>query len=166
MVKWLRSSKTSMVISTLIRLYLGFTWLMAGFEKVSSGKFSAEGMINMAIKNPVKDAGGQPAYDWYTSFLKTIVEPNVGLFDFLVQYGELLIGLGLILGTLTTAASFFAMGLNFTYLLAGTISTNPLLLLLEFIVLVAGFNAGKIGLDHWVVPFLRRKIPFLKRSVE
>ena len=70
------------------------------------------------------------------------------------------------LGTLTTAASFFAMGLNFTYLLAGTISTNPLLLLLEFIVLVAGFNAGKIGLDHWVVPFLRRKIPFLKRSVE
>lgn len=166
MVKWLRSSKTSMVITTFIRLYLGFVWFMAGFEKVSSGNFSANSMINMAIKSPVKDANGQPAYDWYTSFLKTIVEPNVGLFNFFVQYGELLIGLGLILGTLTTAASFFAMGLNFTYLLAGTISTNPLLLLLEFIVLVTGFNAGKIGLDHWVVPFLRRKMPFLQRSVE
>lgn len=118
MVKWLRSSKTSMVINTFIRLYLGFVWFMAGFEKVSSGNFSANSMINMAIKSPVKDANGQPAYDWYTSFLKTIVEPNVGLFNFFVQYGELLIGLGLILGTLTTAASFFAMGLNFTYLLA------------------------------------------------
>lgn len=166
MVKWLRSSKTSMVITVLIRLYVGFPWFMAGFEKVSSGKFSASSMIDMAIKNPVKDANGQPAYNWYTTFLKSIVQPNPDVFNFLVQYGELLIGLGLILGTLTTAATFFAISLNFTYLLAGTISTNPLLLFLEFIILVAGFNAGKIGLDHWVIPFMREKIPYLSRSVE
>ncbi len=58
------------------------------------------------------------------------------------------------------------MGLNFNYLLAGMISTNPLLLFLELIILVAGFNAGKIGLDRWVVPFMREKLPFLKKSVE
>ncbi len=58
-------------------------------------------------------------------------------------------GLGLILRAFTTAAAFFVLSLKFTYLLAGTISTNPLLIILAFIILVAGFNAGKIGLDHW-----------------
>ena len=166
MVKWLRSSKTSMVISTIIRLYVGIVWFLSGFGKISSGNFSASSMIDMAIKNPVKDANGQPAYDFYTSFLKSVVQPNIDVFNFLVEYGELFIGMGLIFGTLTTAATFFAMGLNFNYLLAGMISTNPLLLFLELIILVAGFNAGKIGLDRWVIPFMREKLPFLKKSVE
>lgn len=80
----------------------------------------------------------------------------------MVSWGELLVGLGLIFGTLTTAAAFFGLLMNFSYLLAGTVSINPTFILIQFFILVAGFNAGKIGLDYWVIPFLRKKIPFLK----
>lgn len=164
MVKWLRNSQSSMVVLTLVRLYVGYVWLTSGWGKIASGNFTAEGMIQQAIKSPVTGATGSPAYGWFTKFLENIVQPNMGLFDFMVQYGELLIGLGLIFGTLTTLASFFGLGLNFTYLLAGMISTNPVLIILQILLLVAGLNAGKIGGDRWVIPFVREKVPFMGKS--
>jgi thiosulfate dehydrogenase [quinone] large subunit len=42
--------------------------------------------------------------------------------------------------------------MNFSYVFAGTVSTNPLDILLGVIILAAGFNAGRVGLDRWVVP--------------
>jgi thiosulfate dehydrogenase [quinone] large subunit len=62
----------------------------------------------------------------------------------------------LILGCLTTAAAFFGLVMNFSYVMAGTVSTNPLCILLGVIIIAAGYNAGRIGLDHWVIPFLRK----------
>ncbi|MGO3469246.1 MAG: Crp/Fnr family transcriptional regulator [Weissella hellenica] len=164
MVNWLRNSKSSMVVLTLIRLYVGYVWLTSGWSKIASGSFTSEAMVQQAIKSPVTGATGAPAYDWYTKFLENIVQPNLGIFDFMVQYGELLIGLELIFGTLTTLATFFGLGLNFTYLLAGMISTNPILIILGTLLLVAGLNAGKIGGDRWVIPFIREKMPFMSKN--
>lgn len=166
MVKWLRKTKSGMVIISIIRILLGFIWLQAGVGKITSGGFSAQSMVVGAIKQPVLGPTGSPVYGWYTNFLKGIVQPNMGLFNFSVQYGELLIGLGLILGALTTAAAFFGVALNFTYLLAGSVSMNPMFLLGEFLILIAGLNAGKIGLDHWIIPNLRKHWPWLKRTVD
>ncbi|MNI80140.1 hypothetical protein D3C73_1366450 [compost metagenome] len=49
------------------------------------------------------------------------------------------------------------MGLvmNASYLLSGTVSTNVQLLLMEVIIVVSAANAGKIGLDRWVLVYLR-----------
>ncbi|GAA3023471.1 DoxX family membrane protein [Tetragenococcus solitarius] len=163
MVKWLRTSKFAMFIIAVLRLYLGFKWALSGWTKIT-GTFSAQDMLQGAVENPVLDDTGSNAYPWYTEFLDRFVLANIDLFDFIVPWGELLVGLGLIFGTLTTAAAFFGLLMNFSYLLAGTVSINPLFILIQFFILVAGFNAGKIGLDFWVVPFLRKKIPFLKGS--
>ncbi|PFO09661.1 Crp/Fnr family transcriptional regulator, partial [Bacillus sp. AFS076308] len=38
----------------------------------------------------------------------------------------------------------------------GTVSHNPRDIFLGFIILTAGYNAGRIGLDRWVVPFFRK----------
>jgi thiosulfate dehydrogenase [quinone] large subunit len=46
--------------------------------------------------------------------------------------------------------------MNFSYVFAGTVSSNPLDILLGVIILTAGFNAGRIGLDRWVIPFVRK----------
>lgn len=165
MVKWLRQSKIAMVILTVVRVWLGVLWALDGFAKVSGG-FNASGFVGAAIKNPVLTPEKTQAFGWYTSFLKDLVMPNISLFNVMVSWGELLVGLGLILGTLTTAAAFFALLMNFSYLMAGTVSVNPTYVFWEFIILIAGFNAAKIGLDHWVIPFLREKFPLLKRSVE
>ncbi|WP_428835498.1 hypothetical protein [Secundilactobacillus kimchicus] len=109
---------------------------------------------------------GQPAYGWYTSFLKGFVQPHMSLFNVMVSWGELLVGLGLFFGTLATAAAFFGMVMNFAYLFAGTVSVDPLFIIIEIFILVAGFNASKIGLDRWIIPWLRDHVSFLKRSVE
>lgn len=165
MVKWLRKSKSAMVILTIIRIWLGYLWVMDGFEKVSAG-FSAKGFVGMAIKSPVLTPEKTQAFGWYTSFLKEFVMPHISLFSTMVAWGELFVGLGLIFGTLTTAAAFFGMMMNFCYLMAGTVSVNPMYIFWKIFILVAGFNAGKIGLDRWIIPFLREKVPFLKKSVE
>jgi thiosulfate dehydrogenase [quinone] large subunit len=40
--------------------------------------------------------------------------------------------------------------------MAGTVSTNALCILLGVFIVAAGYNAGRIGLDRWVIPFLRK----------
>jgi len=49
---------------------------------------------------------------------------------------------------------------------AGTISSNPMDVLLGVIILAAGFNAGRIGLDRWVIPFIRKTVFKNNRAVE
>ncbi|MCD8510314.1 MAG: Crp/Fnr family transcriptional regulator, partial [Bacillus sp. (in: Bacteria)] len=68
---------------------------------------------------------------------------------------EVLVGLGLLLGVLTTAAAFFGIMMNFAFLFAGTISSNPWMVLLTIFILAAGYNAGRIGGDRWVIPYIR-----------
>ncbi|NHM33692.1 DoxX family membrane protein [Neobacillus terrae] len=151
----LRTNKVSSILLTFIRLYVGYAWFEAGLHKLTGG-FDASGFLKGAIANPVKGPDGSILYGTYLTFLKSFALPNAHIFNVLVPWGELLVGLGLILGCLTTAAMFFGLVMNFSYVMAGTISSNPMDILLGVIILAAGFNAGKIGLDRWVIPFIRK----------
>lgn len=152
-VKWLRETQLSAGLLSIIRLYLGYSWLTAGYKKVANG-FDSSGYLQGAV---AKAAGENPTVQtWWASFLEGFAIPNAGLFSFLVAWGELLVGLGLILGCLTTAAAFFGIIMNFSFMFSGTISTNPQMILLTIFILVAGYNAGKIGLDRLVIPFLEK----------
>ncbi|MBM7682064.1 putative membrane protein YphA (DoxX/SURF4 family) [Pullulanibacillus pueri] len=88
--------------------------------------------------------------DWWATILKDFAVPNVHVFNVLVPWGEFFVGLGLILGGVTTFAALMGMVMNYAYLFSGTISTNPQLILLTIFIVVAGYNAGKIGLDFWL----------------
>ncbi|MNI77177.1 hypothetical protein D3C73_1334540 [compost metagenome] len=66
-----------------------------------------------------------------------------------------MVGLGLILGTFTTFAALMGLVMNASYLLSGTVSTNVQLLLMEVLIIVAAANAGKVGLDRWVLSYVR-----------
>lgn len=158
MVNWLRSSRTAQWILTVVRVWLGVQWALDGWSKITmDGGFSAAGLIQSALKNPVQAPTG-PAFPWFTEFLKVTTNNghSTDVYSFLVAWGELLVGLGLIFGTLTLAAAFFGLTMNFTYLMAGVVSVNPTYILLEFLILIAGFNAAKIGLDYWITPIFRR----------
>jgi thiosulfate dehydrogenase (quinone) large subunit len=156
-VNWLRKSQISSVILVVFRLYLGYTFITAGFHKLTGG-FDASGFLKGAIGNPVKGPEGDILYGWYVSFLKDFALPNVDIFNTIVPIGEFLIGLGLIIGCLTTAAAFFALIMNFSFLLAGTVSSNPEDIFLGGIILFSGYNAGRYGLDHWVIPYIRKTV--------
>ncbi|MBY6037611.1 DoxX family membrane protein [Fictibacillus nanhaiensis] len=153
--KFLRENVVASYLLTIIRLYLGVQWFVAGWSKISGG-FDATGFLMGAVK---KANGEHPAVQpWWADFLNGFAIPNVGLFNVLVPWGELLVGLGLILGVFTTFSVLMGLVMNFAYMFSGTTSTNPQMILLEFLILVAAFNAGKIGLDRLVIPFMKAKI--------
>ena len=72
----------------------------------------------------------------------------------LIPLGEFLIGLGFLFGGLIGFAAFFALLLNFSFLLAGTTSSNPVLILLTLFVIHGWRVAGWWGLDRWLLPRL------------
>ncbi|NQX67339.1 Crp/Fnr family transcriptional regulator [Paenibacillus ferrarius] len=158
MMKWLRENNYAAILLTIIRLYVGWEWMIAGWHKITGDKaFDATGFLKGAIAKPVLEAGTTDmVYGNYVAFLKNFALPHVGWFNVLVPWGELLVGIGLLIGALTTTAIFFGVLMNVMYMFAGTVSTNPWLMLLGFIILAAGANAGKYGVDHVILPYLHK----------
>lgn len=146
------------LIWLVIRLYLGYAWLNAGWHKVTSDKWVGEnagagltGFVKGALS---KAADGKDVTGWYASFLENMVLPHVKLFSHFVAFGEVLVGLGLILGLLTGIAAFFGAFMNASFLFAGSLSTNPLLFILATWIVLGWKVAGWYGLDRWALPFL------------
>lgn len=154
-MSFLRTNIVASWLLTILRIYIGWKWLTSGWEKISSDEpFQAAGFIAYAVNNETVLEN----YPTYHSFLENVALPNAKTFSFLVSWGELLVGIGLILGVLTTAAAFFGAVMNFSYLFAGVLSINPWMILITFFLLAAGYNAGRIGGDRWLVPFVREKV--------
>lgn len=80
--------------------------------------------------------------------------PNAALFSHLVAWGELLVGVGLILGAFTGVAAFFGAFMNMNYLFAGAVSTNPFMFLIQLLLILAWRVAGWYGLDRYLLPML------------
>ncbi|WP_239616016.1 DoxX family protein [Cohnella mopanensis] len=157
-MKFWRENVWAAVALTLIRIYLGWQWIEAGWHKLTGSEtFSAAGFLKNAIANPIADKATKEAiFPTYTAFLENFALPNVKIINFLIPLGEFLVGLGLIVGGLTAAAAFFGLLMNFLFLFAGTLSTNPWLLLIGVIVFIGGANAGKFGLDYYLLPWIRK----------
>ncbi|WP_189015837.1 DoxX family membrane protein [Paenibacillus marchantiophytorum] len=162
MMNWLRNSWAAAGLFIMLRLYVGWKFLSAGWGKLSGDKpFDASGFIKGGI---AKADGEKPVVQqWFGDFLQGFALPQVDFFNFLVPWGELLVGIGLITGTLTTFAALMGIIMNFNYLFAGAISSNPNLILLQFFILAAGMNAGRFGGDYWVIPLTRKSFRTLFR---
>jgi thiosulfate dehydrogenase (quinone) large subunit len=147
---------------TVVRLYVGWQWLSAGWEKLTgAGWVGADAGKSMAgfAAGAIKAAGGAhpsvtPYYAW---FLQHLVLPAAGAWGYAITAGELLVGLGLIVGLFTGVAAFFAGLMSANYLLAGTLGTmavNPPLFVLATGLVLAWKVAGLIGLDSFALPLL------------
>jgi thiosulfate dehydrogenase (quinone) large subunit len=155
---FLFSDTRSAWIWLIIRVYVGYSWLTAGWGKVTSEAWTGS-KSGTAIQGFVKGAlakaeAGKDVSGWYASFLENFVLPNAKVFAHMVAYGEILVGLGLILGLLTGIAAFFGGLMNASFLFAGTVSTNPLLFILATWLVLAWKIAGWYGLDRWALPYL------------
>jgi thiosulfate dehydrogenase [quinone] large subunit len=143
----------------IIRLYVGWQWVEAGWGKVHSNLWVGS-QVGVALRgflqsSLVKAAGAHPdVQGWYAGYIQNFVMPHAAGFGYLVAYGELLVGIALILGIFTGIAAFFGTFMNLNYLLAGAVSINPILLLLQLFLILAWRVAGWYGLDRWVLPAL------------
>ncbi len=141
----------------IIRVYAGYQWLYAGYEKMINPAWTGDqagtsivGFVQGALK---LTAGAHPSVTgWYAWFLSSLVLPYATAWSWFVTLGELAVGIGLILGLFTGVAAFFGGLMNANYLLAGTVSTNPLLFILATWLVLGWRVAGYIGLDHFVLP--------------
>jgi len=67
-----------------------------------------------------------------------------------IIFGELAIALGLILGAFTGLVAFFGGMMNWSFIMAGSASTNGMLFAIATWLVLAWRNAGWIGLDRWL----------------
>ena len=146
-----------------VRFYLGFAWLSAGYEKIAgvggpswmkSGQPLA-GFWTNAIKPGQGTAHPAITYDWYRHFLQFMVDNNwAPWFAKFIAMGELLVGIGIIVGGLVGIAAFFGALMNMSFMLAGSASTNPVLFTLAILLMMSWQVAGYWGVDRFVLPML------------
>jgi thiosulfate dehydrogenase (quinone) large subunit len=142
-----------------VRFFVGRDWLAAGLHKVSDpawigGGEALRGYWERAVAIPET---GRPAitYDWFRQFLQYMLDNNWHTwFAPLVAWGEVLVGIGLIVGAFVGLAAFFGTLMNFNFMLAGSASTNPVLFGLGVFLVLAWKVAGFWGLDRWLLPAL------------
>jgi thiosulfate dehydrogenase [quinone] large subunit len=145
----------------VVRVWLGYEWLTSGWDKVhAAGPASWFGNAP-ALVGFVKGADatwaaraqayGHPAvhYAWFVDFLDYVGD-HAWFFGPVVVFSEILIGLGLITGTLTRWAAIAAVSLNLLYIFSGSAGVNGVFLLFGVLLICAWRVAGLIGVDGLV----------------
>jgi thiosulfate dehydrogenase [quinone] large subunit len=141
-----------------IRFFVGREWLSSGEGKVRGGVWkTGEGLAGYWTNAVAVPEQGRPAitYGWYRDFLQYMLDHEwYTWFADLVMWGEVLVGLGILLGALVGIAAFFGTVMNFSFQLAGTTSSNPVLFGLSVFLVLAWKVAGYWGLDRYLLPLL------------
>jgi thiosulfate dehydrogenase [quinone] large subunit len=143
----------------IVRVYIGWQWFTDGLDKLHTPAWvgaKAGTFLTMWVTRALtKTQGAHPdVQGWYAAFLAHVVLPNTVFFSYLVAFGETAVGIGLILGIFTGIAAFFGTVMNGSYLLAGTVSINPILFAFASLLVLAWKTAGYYGVDRYLLPRL------------
>src|SRR6266536_5692109 len=87
------TSRLPLIGLLLVQLFIGFEWFMSGLTKIYRGGFPS----GLAAELREKSDG---AAGWYKSFLDGSVIPNASAFGYLIEIGELVVGLALVVAAL------------------------------------------------------------------
>lgn len=143
----------------VLRVWLGWQWIQASLHKVTDPAWVQTGV---ALKGYWTNAVAIPAnghapiaFDWYRTFLQFLLNTqSYTWFAKLVAYGELLVGIGLVLGAFTGIAAFFGGLMNWNFMMAGSASTNPMLFVIAVALVLAWKVAGTIGADYFLLRWI------------
>jgi thiosulfate dehydrogenase [quinone] large subunit len=143
-----------------LRFFIGMEWLSAGEHKLRddawmAGGTALKGYWTNAVRVPEPPGRALITYGWYRDFLQYMLDHEwFTWFAKLIAVGEFLIGIGLIVGALVGIAAFFGTLMNFSFMLAGSASTNPVLFGLSVFLVLGWKVAGYFGLDRYLLPTL------------
>ncbi|HEY6472701.1 MAG TPA: DoxX family membrane protein [Acidimicrobiales bacterium] len=160
---WLFRSKAASVLWLVARLWLGYEWLNAGYQKIwgsesagfwNNNGIAVKGYAESSVTASAAGKGGA-SYGWWAGFLHNFVVPNASWIAKLVAVGEFLVGIMLLLGLLTGLAAIGGVLFNLVYMLSGTAGVNPVYAFVGVFLILAWRNAGYLGLDYFVLPWLR-----------
>ena len=147
------------VIWLIVRLYLAYEWIEAGWHKFGDPAWmsTGDGILGFWNRALGTTATGAPIipFAWYRGFIQFLVDSGAHpWFAKLIVLGELAVGVGLLVGALVGIAAFFGALMNMSFLMAGTVSTNPVLFFLGMLLILAWKNAGYLGVDRYLLPLL------------
>ena len=142
-----------------MRFFLGRDWFSSGSHKLVDPAWmnGGEALKSFWQKQVVVPQSGQPliTYAWFRHFLQYMLDHGwYSWFGKLIALSETLVGLALIVGAFVGLAAFCGTFMSFNYLMAGTISTSPVLFGLGMFLVLAWKVAGFWGLDRWLLPAL------------
>lgn len=158
--RFIRRGRDASSLFLGIRLFLGWEWLEAGWHKFQDPRWLETGEALRAYWERAaaipKPPGKPPiAYPLYRSVIQYMLENGwESWFNTFIIFGEILIGIGLILGALTGIAVFFGLLMNFSFLYAGSASSNPTFIILGIFIIIGWRVAGWWGLDRILLPWL------------
>jgi thiosulfate dehydrogenase [quinone] large subunit len=157
--RWLFASAPAAWVWLVVRVYLGYEWAHAGYEKIFQDHWLTstaplKGFVGYALQEAGQGPHSAVNYGWYAAFLRWVGGDGVGIMSKLVSIGELTIGIALILGLFTGVAAFLAGLLSVSFGLAGVAGVNPAFFVMEVLLILAWRNAGYIGLDRFILPAL------------
>jgi thiosulfate dehydrogenase [quinone] large subunit len=140
----------------VVRVLLGWQWLTSGWGKLQNPAWldtgaALKGYWERAVAVP--EQGRPPiSFDWYRSFIQGLLDGGAYTwFAKLVLFGEILVGVALIVGAFVGIAAFFGAFMNWNFLMAGTASTNPVLFVAAIALMLAWKTAGYLGADRYLL---------------
>jgi thiosulfate dehydrogenase [quinone] large subunit len=139
------------------RLYLAYVWIPSGWGKLTNPAWmqTGEALKGFWERAVVTDPRPVIAADWYRAFIQFLLDTQAYTWmGKVIPIAEFAVGIGLLLGIFTGIAAFGGALLNYNFLLAGTVSSNPILLILEVFIMAGWKVAGWWGLDRWLLPRL------------
>ncbi len=159
---WLYRSTPASVIWLVARLWLGYGWLHAGYEKLWGSLHAVfwngagvKGLAAAGVAGSTAGKGAGASYGWWAGFLHNVVIPNASWIAKLVAVSEFTIGVLLILGLFTGAAAAAGLSLNLVYMFSGSDTVNPAFAAVAVLLILAWRNAGYLGLDRFALPMVR-----------
>lgn len=103
-------------VLALLRIAVGVFFVIFGQYKVFGTQFTLHGGFEGYVNRWLEHGG---TYPFMVGMLRDVVLAHAHVFAFAVAYGELLIGIGLVLGILTRWAAFFGLLLMLAMLFSG-----------------------------------------------
>ena len=163
---WLFRSRAASVLWLVARVWLGYGWLNAGYQKLwgsekaafwNGGGAGVKGFATAGVAGSKAGKGGA-SYGWFAGFLHGFVIPNASWIAKAVTLGELVIGALLILGLFTGVAAVAGLALNVIYMFSGSSGVNPAYAIVAVFLILAWRNAGYFGLDRLVLLMMRNRL--------
>ena len=117
----LPSSRTYAGWLAIIRILTGVIWLIHGVPKFLHGEMflPPNGFFGNYLQQGISTTTGP-----YHDFMVSVIQPNAVVFAQLVRFGEVLVGISLVLGLFSRLGGFFGIVLPLNYMaVRGAIST-------------------------------------------
>jgi thiosulfate dehydrogenase [quinone] large subunit len=140
----------------LWHLVLLRVWIGAYLFYQGSRKFLRDFPHSDWITRQIGELDKVDLYPWYKSFLRDVVVPNRELFGYLVTYGEILVGICLVLGLLTRFSSLVGLFMLINYYLGpgmargGASLTVQQTFIVALLVILLSNPGRTLGLDGFL----------------